>query len=388
MGNISESKHQVCSRCIFDTSIPEICFDESGICNFCATVEELKLTYGTASRKGKLEIENILNQIKIAGKDKKYDCIVGVSGGVDSSYMLHWAVENGLRPLAVHYDNTWNSEIATMNIAAVTNKLGVDLATYVVNNREMDQIYHCFLKAGVPAIDIVTDLGFTEVLYRYSKQYKIKYVLEGHSFIEEGVSPVSYSYFDGKYIADVCAKNGLKSFSSYPNMTLWRFLYWTLFARIKKIRPYWYIDYSKQTARQVLEQNYGWRYYGGHHLENRMTAFSYSYHNPKKFGMDQRNNLLSAQCRNGYITQERALEEYARGPKISNDLVRFVQNRLDITDEKLNEFIKSENRSWRDFETYKPTFELLKPLFFVMAKLNLVPMSFYRKYCFKIGVEK
>ena len=192
---------------------------------------------------GKNNLNKIVNKIKIKGKNKKYDCIVGVSGGVDSSYMLHWAVSQGLRPIAVHYDNTWNSEIATMNIAKITKSLDVDLYTYVVNNKEMDNIYKAFFAACVPAIDIVTDLGFTEILYRVAKKFRIEYVLEGHSFIEEGISPVGYSYFDGKYIEDICKKHGVPKFETYPLM---RFLFMTFMK--------WIIIYRKKNTSLLVSR--------------------------------------------------------------------------------------------------------------------------------------
>jgi N-acetyl sugar amidotransferase len=377
----AEKMLTVCKRCIFDSSVPEITFDRDGVCSYCYQVDSLISQYKTGTPDGTREIERIVAEIKRNGRNKKYDCIVGVSGGVDSSYMLHWAVINGLRPLAVHYDNTWNSEIATMNIARVTKKLNVDLYTYVVNNREIDSIYRAFLAAGVPAIDVVTDLGFTEVLYRAAKTQGVRYVLEGHSFIEEGVSPVGYSYFDGKYIEDVCRKNGFCRFETYPLMRFSDFMKWTLIYRIKKIRPYWYINYSKKQAAELLGALYGWRSYGGHHLENRITAFSYSFHNPVKFGMDQRNNMLSALARNGALSHGEALDAYRKGPRYDSELVEYVIKRLDYSVEGFREVMQSENKTWADFKSNKKLFERLRFLFYAMAKANLVPMSFYLKYC-------
>ncbi len=386
--SINTNKFQVCAKCIFDSSVPEIKFDEDGVCNYCHQVDALKSQFKTGSRDGEQELERIVSDIKLKGQGKKYDCIVGISGGVDSSYMLHWAVNKGLRPLAVHYDNTWNSEIATMNIARVTRALNVDLYTHVVNNKEMDAIYKAFLKAGVPAIDVVTDLGFTEVLYRVAKKYSLQYILEGHSFIEEGVSPVGYSYFDGKYIEDICRKGGVRKFKTYPIMRFLDFMKWIMFYKIKKIRPYWYMNYSKKQAISTLEKLYGWKYYGGHHLENRITAFSYSFHNPVKFGMDQRNNMLSALARSGEITRSDALKIYHDGPKANPDLVSYVVNRLGYSDVEFQNMMASKNKTWSDFRSYKKIFELLRPLFFILAKANMVPMSFYLKYCFPLGARR
>lgn len=380
--------HQVCTKCIFDTSIPEISFDANGVCRYCHQVDSLLNEYGTGQAAGEERLDQILNEIKVSGQNKKYDCIVGVSGGTDSSYMLHWSKKVGLRPLAVHYDNTWNSEIATMNIARVTKALDVDLYTHVVDNKEMDSIYRAFLKAGVPAIDIVTDLGFTQVLYKVAKKYGVKIILEGHTFVEEGVSPVGYSYFDGKYIEDVCKKNGVSKFNTYPIMNFFNFMKWTVFFRIKKYRPYWYMNYSKAAAIEELRSLYDWKYYGGHHLENRMTAFSYSFHNPQKFGMDQRNNMLCALVRNGSLKRSDALEIYNKGPQADKDLVEYTIKRLGFTQEEFDSIMSSENKTWEDFKSYKKLFERLRPVFYILAMANLVPMSFYLKYCFPIKVPK
>lgn len=385
--NLSHGK-QICSRCIFDESTPEITFDEDGVCRYCHQVDKLLEEYGTGRKEGEERLAKIVQEIKASGKNKKYDCIVGVSGGTDSSYMLHWAKKVGLRPLAVHYDNTWNSEIATMNIARITNALDIDLYTHVVDNKEIDNIYRAFLKAAVPAIDVVTDLGFTQVLYKVARKYGVVSILEGHSFVEEGVSPVGNSYFDGKYIEDVCKEDGINKFATYPNMNFFDFMKWTIFFRIKKYRPYWYMDYSKAAAIDKLTALYGWKYYGGHHLENRITAFSHSFHNPQKFGMDQRNNSLCALVRNGSLARSDALEIYNEGPKFDNDLVEYTIKRLGFSQPEFESIMAAPNKTWEDFKSYKKLFEFFRPMFFLLATANLVPMSFYLKYCFPLKAEK
>ena len=184
------SAFRTCSRCIYDSSIPGISFDIDGVCNYCSNVDELTEVYGTGSDKGLLLWSSIVDDIKRSGKGKKYDCIVGVSGGTDSSYMVYLAKEYGLRPLAVHYDDTWNSSIASENIRKVLQDTGVDLETYVIDNIESNDIFRSFFLAGVPELGTPTDLALAEVLNRVAARYGIKYVLEGHSFIEEGISPI------------------------------------------------------------------------------------------------------------------------------------------------------------------------------------------------------
>lgn len=379
---------KICSKCIYDERVSYITFDQNGVCNYCHQIDNLKKEYGTAESKGEAKFKEIIEEIKKAGKGKKYDCILGVSGGTDSSYMLYLAKKWGLRPLAVHYDNTWNTAIATENIRKVLTELDVDLYTHVVDNKESDDIFKSFFLADVAEIEAATDLALAEVMYRAAWEYNVQYVLEGHSFITEGITPVGRNYFDGKYIKSIHKMFGKLPMKSYPLMTFVRFLFWSAFARIRKVRPFWYIDYDKEEARAFLEKEYDWKYYGGHHLENRMTAFFHSIYLPNKFNTDMRNNTLAALVRNGKVDREEAWREYNTPPKVEKDLLNYFKKRLNLTDKEYDEIMGREPKSWFEYPTYKRRFELLRPLFKVLAKANLVPMSFYLKYCFPIGEKK
>lgn len=374
---------KVCSICIYDERTPAIQFDQYGVCNYCRMIEDLKKQYHTGAPEGEKIFFDIVDQIKKAGKGKKYDCVIGVSGGTDSSYMIAKAIEWGLRPLAVHYDNTWNTSTATENIRKVLGKLKVDLYTHVVDNKEADDIFKSFFKASVPDLDCPTDIALAQVLYKAASKYNIKYILEGHSFIAEGVSPLSTNYIDGKYVQSVQKKFGTYKIKTFPNMTFWSFMKWILVKKIKKIRPLWYINYSKQEAKAYLEKEFGWEYYGGHHLENRMTAFHHSYYNYYKFKVDQRNNSLSAAIRAGLMTQQEALIEYSKPPYIEPELLSYFKKRLGFSDQEFDEIMHRSPKSYRDYKTYKKRFERLRPLFHILAKANLVPMSFYIKYTSK-----
>ena len=382
--SLSETDITVCTRCIYDERVNAITFDKEGVCNYCHQIDDLKRDYGTGSEEGKTQFESIVEEIKAAGKGKKYDCVIGVSGGTDSSYMVYLTKQWGLQPLAVHYDNTWNSAIATQNIRKVLAALDVDLHTHVVDNKEADDIFRSFFFADVAEIEAATDLGLAETLYRAASKYGVKYVLEGHSFITEGISPVGRNYFDGKYIQSIHKRFGLRPMKSYPLMTFANFMRWTLFGRIKKIRPFWYIDYNKEEAKTFLEKNYGWEYYGGHHLENRMTAFFHSIYAPRKFNSDFRNNTLAALARNGVLSRAEAWSEYNQPPHAESDLVEYFIKRLGLTEGEYRQVMSRPPKSWTEYPTYKKRFERLKPLFYSLAKANLVPMSFYLKYCFPI----
>ncbi|MGV8059406.1 MAG: N-acetyl sugar amidotransferase [Smithellaceae bacterium] len=373
----------ICSRCIFNESVPSIAFDENGVCNYCTMVDNLKEQYATGTQAGEAKLAEIVEQIKRDGKGKKYDCVVGVSGGTDSSFMIIKSVEWGLRPLAVHYDNTWNTAIATENIRKVLGKLNIDLYTHVVDNKESDDIFRAFFFANVPELDAATDLALAETMYRAANRYNIKYILEGHSFVTEGISPLGNVYVDGAYINNIHKQFGTMKMKTYPLMDFWSFMKWILIKKIKKIRPLWYISYSKQEARSWLEKNFDWHYYGGHHLENRMTAFNHSVYFPQKFGIDLRNLSLAASVRAGFITREEALEEYEKPPYIEPELVDYFKKRLGLNNDTYEKIMKGPRKTYKDYKTYKRRFELLRPLFLILAKANLVPMSFYIKYTSK-----
>lgn len=380
--SLADAGLQICSRCIYDERVNGITFDDQGVCNFCHQVDMLRAQFGTGTEVGKVKLDKVIGEIKKAGRNKKYDCIIGVSGGTDSSYMVYLAKEWGLRPLAVHYDNTWNSAIATENIRKVLNALDIDLYTHVVDNKESDDIFRSFFLANVAEIEAPTDLALAEVMYRAAWKHRVRYVLEGHSFVTEGITPIGRNYFDGKYIQSIYRRFGRRKLSSYPLMTFSRFMWWTVFARIQKIRPFWYLNYSKEDARAFLEENCGWKYYGGHHLENRMSSFLHSVYLPQKFSTDMRNNTLSALARNGLLTREEAWAEYNSPPTIEPELVSYAQKRLEVSPEEYARIMAAEPRSWWEFPTYKKRFERLRPLFRILARKNLVPTSFYLKYCF------
>lgn len=375
---------KICSRCIYDERVPGISFNHDGVCNYCEQVDTLLHTYKTGLPEGEKLLHDIFEKIRGEGRGKKYDCVVGVSGGTDSSFMLYKCKEWGLRPLAVHYDNTWNSAIATENIRKVTKALNVDLYTYVVDNKEADDIFKSFLLAGVPEFDASTDIAFAQVLRSAAAKYKIKYILEGHSFVEEGVSPMGKNYFDGKYIQSVHKANGKLPMKTFPNLTFARFMKWSILYHQRFIRPLWYIHYSKAEAKEILKKETGWQDYGGHHLENRSSAFFHLIYQPKRFGIDNRNWTLSARVRSGQLTREEALTIYNSPIANASELEEYVKKRLGFTDAEYEKVMNGPKRSFRDFKTYKRRFERLRPLFKILADRHLVPRSFYIKYCFPL----
>lgn len=370
---------QICTRCIYDETVPNIVFDEDGVCSYCHQKDVLEQEYPTGAE-GQARLQRLVDEMKAAGRGKKYDAVIGVSGGCDSSFLAHRMHEYGLRLLAVHFDNTWDSTIATENIHNVLEKLGVDLFTLVVDNKEYDDIYRSFLKAGVKDLETPTDIGLATTLYKAAEKFGIKYMIEGHSFRTEGIAPLGWIYMDGKYIESVQKEFGTYPLKTFPNLWLSDFLKWMVFGRIKKIRPLYYLDYDKEAAKRLLAEKYGWQWYGGHHLENRFTAFYHSYFLPRRWNIDFRIAGYAAYCRNGWMTRDQALRMMKEPPHMEEDLVEYVKKRLGYSDREFEELMNLPKRTYRDFKTYKKTFERMRPFFWLMYKMNLVPKSFYMKY--------
>jgi hypothetical protein len=331
---------------------------------------------------GMRRLQAIAEQIRKDGRVKKYDVVVGVSGGCDSTYMLYLTKQLGLRPLAVHFDNTWDSTIAVENIHDALKKLDVDLYTYVVDNKEYDDIYRSFLKSGTPDTEAPTDIGLAVVLNMACEKYGVKYIFEGHSFRTEGISPLGWIYMDGKYIQSVQKLYGTLPLKTYPNMLMPSFIKWTAILRLKKIRPLYYIDYVKEDAMALLTRELGWEYYGGHHLENRFTAFWHTYYIPQRYGIDTRLLGYAALVRSRQISRDQGLEMLTHPQEYDKELVEMVQKRLGFTNEELDQLIHLPKRTYRDFKTYKKTFEQMRLFWWLMYKLNRVPKSFYLKFCF------
>ncbi len=371
---------QVCTRCIYDETIPYITFDENGVCNYCHQYDVMDKEYPVGEL-GEAKLREIAAQIKKDGRGKKYDVVIGVSGGCDSSYMLYLAKEKlGLRPLAAHFDNTWNSRIAVENIYNVTKKLDIDLYTNVVNNNEYNDIFKSFLKASVPESDDPADIGLTTTHYMAAEKYGIQYVFQGHSFRTEGVSPQGWVYMDGKYIQSVHKAYGTQKMKTFPNLWITKWLRWMIINRIKMIRPLYYIDYHKEDVKKFLSENFGWKWYGGHHMENRTAYFTNNYYLPKKFNIDLRYCEYAALVRTQQMSRDAALMERKEPAKIDNEIVDEVKSRLGLSDQEFDHIMSAAPRSYRDFKTYKQTFENLKPFFWILYKLKMIPKSFYEKY--------
>lgn len=370
---------RLCARCVYDDSVPGISFDAGGVCNYCDLHDQMDRQYPTGTA-GDALLQDMADHIRRAGKGKKYDCVVGVSGGCDSSYLLYKMVEMGLRPLAVHFDNTWNSPIATQNIYNVLEHLNVELSTLVVNNKEYDDLYRSFLLAGLRDVEAPTDIGLAATLYRAAEKHGVKYIVEGHSFRTEGVAPLGWIYMDGRYIESVHGRYGTRPLKTYPNMSLTSMLRWSTIRGIRRVRPLYYMDYQKSAAQKLLTEQLGWEWYGGHHLENRFTAFWHTYFLPRRYGIDARLLGHAALVRSGQLERGDALADLAEPIQVDEDIVDLVRKRLGFSDAEFEAVMNLPHRNYWDFETYKQTFERLRPLFWLLYKLDRFPKSFYMKF--------
>jgi N-acetyl sugar amidotransferase len=375
------SEQKICIRCLLDTTVSDIWFDENGLCKYCHIHDEMEKSHPLGPSLQK-EFENKIEQIKLKGRNRKYDCIVGVSGGRDSSYTLLTAINLGLRPLAVHFDNGWNSDISVQNIKKACDILNVELHTIVADWEEFKDLQISFLKASTPDADVPTDYAIYSVLYHVADRENIRYILNGHSFRTEGTSPISWTYMDPLYVRSVHKKHGkIKKFNSFPHMSFVRLQYYIWIKRIREIRLMEFIDYRKTEVDDILARELGWQYYGGHHHENLYTRFFQSYYLPKKFNIDKRKTELSALVRSGQVSREEAIKELSDSEyEHETKTVSYAINKLGLSEREFDEIMKQPVRSHDDYPTWLPVIRLLRFPIKIAAKLKLVPHILYLKY--------
>jgi N-acetyl sugar amidotransferase len=371
-----------CKRCIYHENIPAITFDAEGICNYCRQYDEMDKQY-PVGKEGERYLLEFAEKAKREGKGKDYDIIVGVSGGCDSSFMLHLAKDLGLRPLATHFDNTWNSTIAVENIKVMTERLNIDLFTHVADNHEYNDIFRSLLMASVPEIDAVADLALATTHYMAAEKFKVKYIWQGHSFRTEGISPPGWFYMDARYISSIHKQFGSGKNKTVPLLWMTKWFKWMLINKIQMFRPIYYIDFKKEQTKQFLADTYGWQWYGGHHMENRTAYFTNNYYLPKKFGIDLRWCEFSAYVRSGQKTREQALDEIQSEKPFDPLILEEVHTRLKFSQEEFENVMALPKKSYKDYPTYKQTFVRMKPVFWALYKAGYVTRSFYDKFTAK-----
>jgi N-acetyl sugar amidotransferase len=363
---MAQRDYQICTNCIMDTSDTRIVFDEKGICDHCNDFYKNTKPNWDTGEIGRNNLQRIVDKIKIQGKGKDFDCILGLSGGVDSSFMLHLAVkEFGLRPLVFHVDGGWNSELAVHNIQMLVEKLGLDLYTEVINWEEMKDFQLAFLKSGVPHIDIPQDHAFVATLYNFAYKYDIKYILNGGNISTECVrNPMEYLYYgtDMKQLADIRKKFGTSEMETYPFSSVLRHKFYLRYIRgIQVVKALNYMPYIKKDALELLEKEYGWKPYPQKHFESRFTKFYEGYWLPERFGFDTRRVQYSSLILTEQMTREEALEKMkfpAYNPETIDDEFNYVATKLGITSEELKMYFNQPKKFYWDYDNMESIFNL------------------------------
>jgi len=371
---------KVCTRCLMDDTVPGITFDENGECTFCKIHDDLENKFPLNSETPQ-RLDKLVAQIKSDGKRREYDCIVGVSGGRDSTYTLYNAVKLGLRPLAVHFDNGWNSEIAVQNIESACEILNVDLHTHVADWEEFKDLQRSFLFASVPDAEVPTDWVIFSVLFAEAARYNVKYIVHGHSFRTEGTTPLTWTYMDGKYVADMQKKFGKHRLKSFPNMSMVKYAYYSLVKRIQQIRILYYIPYNEKEVLQILEEKLGWKNYGDKHHESKYTAFFQAYILTRKFNIDKRKLHYSAKVRNGQLSREDALEIIRKDPYDGGmESLDYCLKKLDLSYDDFDKIMNAPVKSFLDYKSYYSLVQTLKTPITWGNKVGIIPDTVYKKY--------
>jgi N-acetyl sugar amidotransferase len=338
-----------------DTSDPEIVFDENGVCNHCHTYDRMVRQYVVDGDEGLRQLAQIAEKIRKDGKGKKYDCVIGVSGGVDSTYVAFRVKELGLRPLAVHLDNGWDSELAVKNIEGTLKRLDIDLYTEVLDWEEFKDLQVSFLNASTPDSEIPTDHAITALLSNMAEKIGVKYVIVGHNVRTETHLPRAWSqgHFDWKYIREVQKQFGSVQLKSFPH-----FGFFTFYRRMlteKRVEILNYIGYNKKEALRVLQDELGWRYYGGKHYESIYTRFYQGYILPEKFGYDKRRSHLSSLVCSKEMTREQALEDLkvpTYAPSMQEEDREYVVKKLGLTEDEFSAIMNAPKKSYWDYPSY------------------------------------
>lgn len=347
--------HQECVRCVMDTSDPWIEFDEYGVCNHCRKYDRHVAGLGTPQQR-KTKLENLVAHLKNAGRGKDYDCIMGLSGGVDSSYLAWYAVkELGLRPLVVHVDTGWNSELAVSNIQNIVQKLNLDMHTLVIDWEEIRDLQRAYFRSGIANLDVPQDHAFIASLYREAKRYGIKNILNGGNMQTESILPAAWGYdaSDARNLKAIQKKYGNIRLKTYPIYNLFhRHIYYPIIVKIKTHRPLELIDYNKFEAKELLMRELGWRDYGGKHYESVFTKFFQAHYLPSKFGYDKRKAHLASLVVSGQITREQAKSEMAQELYDANELAEdkaYFIKKLEISEAEFEKIMQSVPSDYEEF---------------------------------------
>lgn len=364
--------HRVCTRCIMDTTDPEITFDENGHCNHCRRYLRRVKTEQHYDEKGQELLKRMVDEIKRRGKNKPYDCIIGVSGGIDSTYVAYIVKKLGLRPLAVHLDNGWNSELSVNNIQKTLEKLDIDLYTHVLDWEEFKDLQLSFLKSSFINAEIPTDHAIVAVLLKVAAQKNVRFILAGSNIATEGIHVPAwvYEYRDWRLTKAIQKRFGKYKLKTFPHFNLFQAAYYLIVKQIKFIPILNFVRYDKNEAMETLQKELDWQYYGYKHYESIYTRFYQSYILPVKYNADKRKSHLSSLILAGQISREEALEELKK-ETCPAELVRedkvYVAKKLNLTEGELDEILALPPKSYKEYPNNSFFFKKLS-FFIKLAK--------------------
>ena len=381
--NLEERVFQQCTLSVMDTiADPDITFDEKGICNYYYEYKEAERRLVFTGAEGKRRLDSMVNAIKASGKGKRYDCILGLSGGADSTYLAWLAKEVGLRPLLVHFDYGWNSEIAVQNIEKAVQILGFDLYTHVMDWNEFRDILRAYFKASVIDLDVPADHMIFAALYKTANKYGIKYLLSGNNVQTEHTLPKTWNYnkFDIVNLENIHRKFGSQKLKHFPELGLWHHAYYNLVKGIQSVQLLNCVDYKKSEVKRVITEKLGWRDYGGKHHESVFTRFYQGYILPTKFKVDKRKAHLSNLIFSGQLTKEDALKELALptyDPALQAEDKEYIAKKLGFSSEEFAQVLQLPNKSHDEYGTDKKQRELyfrimrtIKPITSIIKKIK------------------
>lgn len=352
-------EYKICARCVMDTSDPDIVFDDQGNCNHCTNALRVMQTprFNKSAQERDIFLQKKINDIKKKGKGKKYDCIIGLSGGVDSSYVAMKVKELGLRPLAVHLDNGWDSELAVQNIENICKHLEIDLFTYIIDWDEFKDLQLAFLKASTPDSEIPSDHAIVSALYKVAHMHSIGFIVAGFNWASESILPRAWSqgHYDWKYIKDVWKKHGKFKLRTFPYRSIWTII-------VDRFRVKWFdildfIDYDKEKVKIEITEKLGWRNYTRKHGESNYTRVYQDYILPTKFGYDKRRAHLSSLIVAGQLAREEALELlkislYKKQDEIEHD-VEYLIKKFTISKEEFSLIMSNPPKTIEDYKNSK-----------------------------------
>jgi N-acetyl sugar amidotransferase len=362
---MTDRSYQICTSCVMDTTDSLIIFDDQGVCDHCNTFKNVTLPSWDTGERGHAQLAALVDCIKREGQGKHFDCIIGMSGGIDSSYLTYIAKEKmGLRPLVFHVDAGWNSQIAVNNIERLIDGLGLDLFTEVIDWQEMRDLQLAFFKSGVSHIDTPQDHAFFATMYKFATQHNVKYILTGANLSTECIrNPIEWMYYqsDSRQLKDIHRQFGSRPLKTFPvTSILWHKIWLPYFKGIKVVRPLNMVPYIKEEAKQLLMDRFGWQPYPQKHFESRFTKFYESYWLPKRFGYDVRRVQYSSLIVTGQMTRDEAME-LLKKPNYDESTIRqeieFVANKLGISPDELNGFMELPKRTYKDYKNQRQIYD-------------------------------